>query len=167
MTGTEILGLVTGAYDILKTSVNRLFDYLSMGKVDKTEEMRLRSQIDLAAQQFQFSMKQAELWLAEKMLVGAKWTYPMAMITGCSIVAACLFNIVTRTMGWGMAVEVFSWEFIILIGMFLISATGSAEILIQVAALAVTRLKLVQDKAVKDGTGTAGSVQGSDSKTKK
>ena len=54
MTGTEILGLVTGAYDVLKSVSLRICDLFAMDKVDQTKVAELKAEYEKAALNFDF-----------------------------------------------------------------------------------------------------------------
>jgi hypothetical protein len=147
MAGEQILTLVTGAYDVLKSVGLRICDLFAMDKVDQTKLAELKNQQAIAQINFEGALKQAELWFAEKMMINAKWTTPMALITGCSIVLACLFNIVCLTFNFSKF-EVTFWTpaFIILIAMFIFSASGSSKLLISVTEYLIEHLKQNEPK---------------------
>ncbi len=154
MTGTEIWSMITGAYSMVEKIGLGIIDLFSKGKVDETEIAKQKIQYELALKNLDFSIQQGGMWLAEKLMVGARWTYPLTMLSGCAIVAICLFNIVVRTMGWGINADVFSWEFIILIGMFLFTASGSAEVLIKAAGVIISRMSAIVSDGKNNSAGT-------------
>lgn len=148
MTGTEILSLVTGAYDVVKSVGLRIIDLFAMDKIDKTKALQLRHEYEMAVQDLAFKLTQAELWMAEKMMVGATWIRPLALGTGFAIIGVCAFNIVCRSVGWGTySVEFASTEMLILLGMFIYVTSGSSR------ALAAVIEWLIEKRKVSDASG--------------
>ena len=141
MTGTEIFGLVTGAYDVVKSIGMGIINLFAMDKVDQTRLAELKHQQILAQQNFEFTLRQAEIWMAEKLLVGATWTTPMTIATGSAIITACLFNIVCLTFGWSLAVTFWTPSFMVLLGVFVFSASGSTKLLVAMADFLVEKMR--------------------------
>jgi hypothetical protein len=151
MTGTEIWSMITGAYSMVEKIGLGIIELFSKSKLDETEIAKQKIQYELALKNLDFSIQQGGMWLTEKLMVGAKWTYPLTMLSGCAIVAICLFNIVVRAMGWAVNVDIVSHEFLVLVGMFLFTASGSAELLIQFATFLMSKVKVNDGNKSKAG----------------
>ena len=141
MTGTEIFGLVTGAYDVVKSIGMGIINLFTMDKVDQTKLAELKHQQILAQQNFEFTLRQAEIWMAEKMMVGQRWTVQMALITGSAIVFMCLLNMICVTFGWSLEVTFWTPSFLILVGVFMFSASGSTRLLVAVTEFLVDQME--------------------------
>ncbi len=68
MTGAEILGLVTGAYDLVKSIGVGIIELIGKGKVDQTELARMKAEYEKAVLNLDFSLKQAGIWMQEKLI---------------------------------------------------------------------------------------------------
>jgi hypothetical protein len=138
MTGTEILGLVTGAYDVVKSIGLRIVDLFAMGKVDETEALKLKTEYEKAVLNLDFQLKQAGLWMQEKLIAmeqatGARWRTPLILTSGIALILAALNNILAACyFSWAHPVDMVSAPMIVLAGMFLLLVTGSTDLLMQV-----------------------------------
>jgi hypothetical protein len=133
---SNILSVVTGAYDLVKSLGMGIINLLSEGKVDVDKLNEEKFKYELAVKNLDNVISQAEIGLTEKIMVNARWTYPMTMITGCSIVLMCLFNIVCLTFGFNkFNIDLFTESFLVLIGMFILCATGSIKLLIKIVEI--------------------------------
>jgi len=75
-------------------------------------------------------------------VMGSKWSTPMTIISGIAIVSACLFNLVYKTIGIGEATISFATpEMVILMGIFVLSATGSVELIMEVAKFLIEKMR--------------------------
>lgn len=138
MTGTEILSLVTGAYDVVKSVGLRIVDLFAMGKVDETKALELKAEYEKAVLNLDFQLKQAGLWMQEKLIAmeqatGARWRTPLILASGIALILAALNNILAACyFEWVHPVDMTSSPMIVLAGMFLLLVTGSTDLLIQV-----------------------------------
>jgi hypothetical protein len=132
----DISALFTGIKDTIASLggvVTTVFDFIGKGKMDETEAMKQYYILQLKIKDLESYANQLQLSLTEKMMVGATWTKYIAMTTGFSIIAICIFNIVCRAFGWSLEVTVFSWEILALLGLFIFSASGSTQVLLILA----------------------------------
>jgi len=152
MTGTEILSLVTGAYDVVKSVGLRIVDLFAMGKVDETEALKLKAEYEKAVLNFDFQLKQAGLWMQEKIVVltGTTWIKPLALVSGFAIISVCIVNSVARSFGFGgYALEFSTPELLILLAMFVYVTSGSPELLIKVILWLIEKMKSKDGKVDK------------------
>jgi len=137
MTGTEILGLVTGAYDVVKSIGLRICDLFAMGKVDETEALKLKAEYEKAVLNLDFQLKQAGFWMQEKLIAmeqatGAKWRPPLILATGSALILAALNNILAACyFEWAHPIDIASPEMGVLAGMLLLLVTGSTDVLMR------------------------------------
>jgi len=137
MTGTEILGLVTGAYDVVKSIGLRICDLFAMGKVDETKALELKAEYEKAVLNLDFQLKQAGLWMQEKLIAmeqatGARWRTPLILASGIALILAALNNILASCyFSWAHPIDIASPEMGVLAGMFLLLVTGSTDILMR------------------------------------
>jgi len=138
MDGTQILSLVTGAYDVVKSIGLRIVDLFAMGKVDETEALKLKAEYEKAVLNLDFQLKQAGLWMQEKLIAmeqatGARWRTPLILVSGIALILAALNNILAACyFSWAHPVDMVSAPMIVLAGMFLLLVTGSTDLLMQV-----------------------------------
>jgi len=138
MDGTQILSLVTGAYDVVKSIGLRIVDLFAMGKVDETEALKLKAEYEKAVLNLDFQLKQAGLWMQEKLIAmeqatGARWRTPLILASGIALILAALNNILASCyFSWAHPVDMVSAPMIVLAGMFLLLVTGSTDLLMQV-----------------------------------
>jgi hypothetical protein len=137
MTGTEILSLVTGAYDVVKSVGLRIVDLFAMGKVDETEALKLKAEYEKAVLNLDFQLKQAGLWMQEKLIAmeqatGARWRPPLILASGIALILAALNNILAACyFEWAHPIDIASPEMGVLAGMFLLLVTGSTDVLMR------------------------------------
>jgi hypothetical protein len=137
MSGTEILTLVTGAYDVVKSVGLRVIDLFAMGKVDETEALKLKAEYEKAVLNLDFQLKQAGLWMQEKLIAmeqatGAKWRTPLILVNGVALILAALNNILAACyFSWAHPVDMASPAMCILGGMFVLLVTGDVALLIK------------------------------------
>jgi len=74
-------------------------------------------------------------------MLSARWTQLMVLISGVAIILACLFNLVCKAFGRGITIEFALPEMLILIGMFIFSASGSPEVLTAIAEFLIDTMK--------------------------
>ena len=129
---TILDGIITGLREI-GGMVGNVFEFMGKGKLDATEATKQYYALELKIRELVSYAYQLELSLTEKMMVGATWTRPLALITGITIIVICVFNTVCRTMGWGVNVDLMSGELLLLIGMFVFVSSGSVKLLLTVA----------------------------------
>ena len=136
----SILDLITPALDLVKNIGMGIINLISEGKVDVDKLNQQKFEYELAVKNLDNVITQAEISLTEKLMINARWTYPLTMITGCSIVFICLFNIICSTFGFtNLNVDLFTESFLILIGLFLVCATGSIKLLIKIVEILLER----------------------------
>lgn len=141
---SSLVSLIAGPLDLVKTIGLAIIELIGRGHPDETKLVELKYQYETAVKNLDYSIKQAELYLAEKLMVGAKAQYPLTMITGIAIILVCLFNIVVRTMGWGV-VDIYTPEMIVLISTFLFITSGSDDLLIKITLYIISK---IPDKSV-------------------
>ncbi|MFA5379054.1 MAG: hypothetical protein WC455_25085 [Dehalococcoidia bacterium] len=132
----DITALFTGLTSTIQSIgglVTSAFDFFGKGKVDETEAMKQYYILQLKIKDLESYANQLQLSLTEKMMVGATWTKPLALITGITIILICILNITCRTMGWGVSVNLLSGELLLLIGLFVFVASGSTRLLMAIA----------------------------------
>ena len=138
MTGSEILGLVTGAYDVVKSIGLRIIDLFAMGKVDETELAKQRHEYEMALADLDFKIKQAGLWMQEKLIVleqatGARWRPPLILASGFALILAALNNILAACYcSWVHPIDMASAPMGVLAGMFILLVTGATDLLLGV-----------------------------------
>ncbi|MFA5187292.1 MAG: hypothetical protein WC551_12510 [Patescibacteria group bacterium] len=136
MTGAEILAVVTGAYDMVKSIGMGIIEYVSKGRVDQTELARMKHDYEMATQNLDFSLKQAGLWLQEKLIAleqatGAKWRTPLILISGMALILVAINNILAYVyFSWAKPISMGSPEMIVLAGMFVLLVTGDVALLL-------------------------------------
>lgn len=128
--------------------VTSVFDFLGKGKLDETKAMELGNALQTKIRELESSAFALQLSLTEKLMVGAGWTKPLALITGIALVAVCVFNIIAPALGLqSRALAIESWEVLILLGLFTYVTTGSSKILFMlVEAILERRAKNKTDK---------------------
>lgn len=137
MDGTEILSLVTGAYDVVKSIGLRIIDLFAMGRVDETELAKQRHEYEMALADLDFKIKQAGLWMQEKLIAmeqatGAKWRPPLILASGIALILAALNNILAACyFDWAHPIDMASPAMGVLAGMFLLLVTGSTDLLMR------------------------------------
>lgn len=135
MTGTEILSLVTGAYDVVKSVGLRIVDLFAMDKVDQTKVAELKAEYEKAVLNLDFQLKQAGLWMQEKLIVmeqatGARWRPPLILASGIALILAALNNILAACyFEWAHPIDMASPAMGVLAGMFILLVTGSTSLL--------------------------------------
>lgn len=135
MTGTEIFGLVSGAFDLVKSIGQGIIDLIARGRPDETELARLRHQYDMALADLDFKLRQAGLWMQEKLIAleqatGARWRTPLILASGGAIILASLNNILAACyLSWAHPVDMASPPMLVLGGMFLLLVTGDSELI--------------------------------------
>lgn len=135
MTGTEILGLVTGAYDVVKSVGLGIINLIGKGKVDETEAIRLRLEYEKALADLDFRLNQAGLWMQEKLIelekhTGARWRTPLILASGSALILAALNNILAACyFSWAHPVDMVGPPMLVLGGMFLLLVTGDSELI--------------------------------------
>lgn len=132
----DITALFTGLTSTIQSIgglVTSAFDFFGKGKLDEIEAMKQYYVLQLKIKDLESYANQLQLSLTEKMMVGATWTKYVAMTTGFSIIAVCVFNIICRAFGWSLEVTVFSWEILALLGLFIFAASGSTQLLMVLA----------------------------------
>jgi hypothetical protein len=135
MTGTEIFGLVSGAFDLVKSIGQGIIDLIARGRPDETELARLRHQYDLALADLDFKLRQAGIWMQEKLIAleqatGARWRTPLILTSGGAIIVAALNNALAACyLPGAQPVDMTSAPMLVLGGMFLLLVTGDSEML--------------------------------------
>lgn len=137
---SSIIALIAAPLDLVKSIGLAIIELIGRGHPDETKLAELKYQYELAVKNLDINIKQAELWLAEKLMVNAKWQYPLVMISGCSIISICLFNIVIKSLNIGVAIDIFTPEMVVLLGMFLFVTSGSSEIFNKIAIWIISKI---------------------------
>jgi hypothetical protein len=136
---SSIVSLIAAPLDLVKTLGLAIIDLIGRGHPDETKLAELKNQYDLAVKNLDFSIKQAELWIKEKMMVGSKAQYPLTMISGISIIFVCLFNMIVRSLGWGI-IDIYNPEMILLIALFLFVTSGSDELFVKITLWLISKI---------------------------
>jgi len=114
--------------------VTTVFGFIGKDKVDATEAMKQYYTLQLKIKDLDSYYNQLQSSIKEKLMVGATWIKPLALITGGGLVAVCAFNIVCKSVGCGnYLVEWSAPELLILLGMFIYVTSGSTEFVLAVA----------------------------------
>jgi len=106
----------------VSTALKPLFKIIDDWMPDKDKALALKAQIQV-------------------LVIASKWTQLMVLLSGVAIILACLFNLVCKAFGRGITIEFALPEMIILIGMFIFSASGSPEVLTAIAEFLIDRMK--------------------------
>ena len=95
---------------------------------DKDKSLALKTQIQMA-------------------MISSRWNQLMVLISGSAIVCACLFNLICKSLGiCGAVIDFATPEILILLGIFVFSASGSAELLMAVAQYLLEKMKETNKK---------------------
>lgn len=137
---SSIISIIAAPLDLVKSLGLAIIELIGRGHPDKTKLAELEQQYKLAVAQLDINIKQAELLLAEKLMVGSRWQYPLVLITGISIILVCIFNIVIYSLNLGYPVNIYTPEIIILFGMFIFVTSGSSDILTKIALWIITKI---------------------------
>lgn len=138
MTGAEILGLVTGAYDVVKSVGLRIVDLFAMDKVDQTKVAELKAEYEKAVLNLDFQLKQAGLWMQERLIAleqatGARWRTPLILASGVGLIMAALNNILAACyFEWAHPIDMASPAMGVLAGMFILLVVGDITLLTSV-----------------------------------
>lgn len=161
MTWADISASISKAFDVVQSLGLGIINLLGKGRVDETEVARMKFEYEKAVQQLNFSLQQAELWLAEKMMVNAPWIKPLSLATGGAIIFVCAFNLICHSLGWGTySMEFASTEMLILLGMFVYVTSGSNKLLMEVVEWLISIRK-----AGKDATNNKANPDSQEAKT--
>jgi len=106
----------------VSSALKPLFKIIDDWMPDKDKALALKTQVQM-------------------LVIASKWTQLMVLISGVAIILACLFNLVCKAFGRGITIEFALPEMLILIGMFIFSASGSPEVLTAIAEFLIDRMK--------------------------
>jgi len=109
------------AVSAVSSALKPLFKIIDDWMPDKDKALALKAQIQV-------------------LVIASRWTQLMVLISGVAIISACLFNLVCKAFGRGITIEFAMPEMLILIGMFIFSASGSPEVLIAIAEFLIKKL---------------------------
>jgi len=135
MTGTEILSVVTGAYDVVKSIGLGIISLVGKGKPDVTALAKMQHDYETALADLDFKLKQAGLWMQEKLIAmeqatGARWRTPLILASGIALILAALNNILAAVyFEWAHPIDMASAPMLVLGGMFLLLVTGDSELI--------------------------------------
>ncbi len=136
----NIFSFISAPFDLVKSIGMGIIDLIGRGHPDQAKLAEMKNQYELAVKNLDFSIQQAQILLAEKMMVGAKWQYPLSMVTGIAIVCACFFNLIMKSFGCNITLDILTPEWLILLGMFLYVTSGSSEILVKIAIWIISKI---------------------------
>jgi len=134
----KIFDAIGQAFDFVKSIGTGIINLLSKDKVDKTELAKMKHEYEMAVQQLDFSLKQAQLWMQEKLIAleqatGARWRTPLILTSGIALILAAFNNILAACyFEWAHPVDMTSAPMAVLGGMFVLLVVGDAKLLMEV-----------------------------------
>jgi len=137
MNWTDLFAAAGKAADLVRDLGIGIINLLGKGKLDVTEVERMRFEYERAVQQLDFQLKQAGLWMQEKLIAmeqvtGARWRPPLILASGSALILAALNNILAACyFDWANPIDIASPEMGLLAGMFLLLVTGSTDLLLR------------------------------------
>lgn len=141
MDGNIISNVISGAFALVESIGKSIIDLIGRGHPDQTRLAEMKHQYEMAILALSSALQQGELYLKEKLMVGAPWTKPLALTTGFAIVFICVFNAVCRIIGIGkVSVDLATPEILLLIGLFVFVTSGSTEFLFKIIQWLTERL---------------------------
>lgn len=131
---------ITDGIKALGDIVTSVFDFFGKGKLDQTKAMELNNAFQTKVRELEGNAYELQIKLTEKLMVGASWTKPLALITGIALVSVCVFNIVAPAFNLqAHALAIDSVEVLILLGLFMYVTTGSSKVLLLVVEYVISK----------------------------